>query len=110
MKRELLKELGEAAYNRRKELMLTGAYPDSVMHKPDSLHFYEWDDMPGGLSKAVQEVFMKEAEAAIGALFGYILVDGSPEAKQAVHMLMREDALLSDEERAIAEGGSWQHE
>ena len=109
MKRELLKEIGEVAYNRRKELMITGAYPDRVMHTPDSLHFYEWDEMPEGLSKAVREVFMKEAEAAIGALFGYILVDGSSEAKQAVHTLMREDALLSDEERALAEGGSYQH-
>ncbi len=108
MKRELRKELGEAAYNARKEMMLTGAYPDQVVHTPDSLHFYDWDEMPDGLSKAVQEVFGKEAEAVIGAFFGYILVDGSPESKQAVRTLLKDKALLSDIERALAEGGSYQ--
>ncbi len=32
MKRELRKELGEAVYNARKEMMLTGAYMEKILN------------------------------------------------------------------------------
>jgi hypothetical protein len=105
LNRKLLNELGEAAYNARKELMLTGAYPNSVVRVPDSLHFYEWDDMPEGLSKAVQEMYRKQAETVVAAFFGAMLADGSPETKQALHVLMIDEVLSSD---IVMQEGGWQ--
>lgn len=99
MQQEMLNELAQAGYEARCAQMMLGIYQDSMTSIPSSNQFFHWEDLEGKrFESAVKTLYRKQAEATIGAFFAYLLTNGTPEAKQAVHTLIRE--IEDDQERA----------
>jgi hypothetical protein len=105
MKKAVTEELGKAAYEARRQKLITGAYRNSAVRVPDAEHFYEWDDMPGDVESAVKWLYRSQGEASVHAYFFYIALNGSPKAKAALSVLVEETKTLmyTEEEQARME-------
>jgi hypothetical protein len=102
MRMPVLEELGKAAYKARCEELITGAYPRIAIRVPDQEHFYPWDEIPLAIEDAVKWLYRKEGQAAVEAFFAAIVLHGSPDARNTLHLLLKEmkAVLFTDEEQA----------
>lgn len=110
MRKQLLDQLAQAAYNARLAALSIGVYPKRAFQIPSHDQCYVWDDLPGSIANPTQWVYRKEGEAVLDAFFAHVFEHGSEEAKIALEMLLRDarDLIMTDEEQAVAEGGTRQ--
>ncbi|GHO98642.1 hypothetical protein KSF_086900 [Reticulibacter mediterranei] len=102
----------QAAYEARRQALLTGAYPKQAFTIPNSERCFTWDEIDPALEDAVKWLYRKEAQATIEAFISFVMQHGTTEAKQAIATAFSEmqDVLYTQRERATMEAERWRQE
>jgi hypothetical protein len=105
MKTDMSDLFAQAAYEARRQALITGAYPKRAFTIPSLEHCYMWDEIDPTLENAVKWLYRKETQAAIETFIGFAMRHGTTEAKQAIATGFSEmqDVLYTERERATTE-------
>jgi hypothetical protein len=79
MKTDMSDLFAQAAYEARRQALITGAYPKRAFTIPSLEHCYMWDEIDPTLENAVKWLYRKETQAAIETFIGFVMRHGTTE-------------------------------
>lgn len=106
MKQTFTDVLGKAAFDARRQALVSGVYPKSAFNTPSQDKYYSWDGRDESSSITIEEgikaLYRQDGQAAVEAFLLFVTMHGSPEARQAMRTVLREmkDAIFTDIEQA----------